>query len=176
MDTGERMSEDSNTSGKPCNHRLRRMTAINSPLSSITRPIFQRRGFLDGKIIQDWALIVGKTLSAISLPEKITFPQGKRRQGTIHLRLDNAAFATEVQHLQPLILERINRYFGYSAVANLRIIHGYMNKKESFKSVPFGSLEESEEKELDRKLSNITDPGLRLALKNLGSAVISRTS
>ena len=131
------MPENSNTSEKPSNHRLRRMTAIDSPLSSVTGPIFRRRGFLDGKIMQNWELIVGKLLSSISLPEKITFPTGKRIQGTIHLRLDNAAFATEVQHLQPVILERINRYFGYSAIANLRIIHGYMTKKENFNAFRF---------------------------------------
>ena len=59
------------------NDRIERMTAINTPLSKMIRQVFEKRGFLDGKIIQNWPLIAGKMLASLSLPERISFPRGK---------------------------------------------------------------------------------------------------
>ena len=88
------------------NDRFGRMTDVATPLTRVVGNVLERRGFLDGKIIHNWPQIVGRMLASVSLPERITFPKGKRMNGTIHLRLANSVYSTELQHLQPIIIEQ----------------------------------------------------------------------
>jgi len=90
-------------------------------LSKVVRRAFGRQGFAEPGILLRWPEIVGNTLSRFTLPERLTFPQGERNRGTLHLKVDGQ-FALEVQHLEPLIIERINGFFGYGAVARISIL------------------------------------------------------
>ena len=90
-------------------------------LSKVVRRAFGRQGFAEPGILLRWPEIVGDTLSRFTLPERLTFPQGERNRGTLHLKVDGQ-FALEVQHLEPLIIERINGFFGYGAVARISIL------------------------------------------------------
>ncbi len=76
------------------------------------------------RLIQDWPVIVGTYLSLNTRPVKITFPTGKKGNGTLLLAV-HGGFATEVQHMEPVLLEKINTYFGYQAVQRLRIQSEY---------------------------------------------------
>ena len=46
------------------------------------------------------------------------------RGGTLHVRVGSGALALELQHLEPVVIERINTYFGYRAVERLKLVHG----------------------------------------------------
>ena len=59
-----------------------------------------------------------------SRPDRISYANRERHSGLLHLRVDHSAMATELQHLEPQLLERINGYFGFKAVAKMRFIHG----------------------------------------------------
>ena len=76
--------------------------ALAGSLASTTKTIFGKRGFADGAILRDWAMIAGEHLAAHSQPEKIAYPKGSGDGGALHLRIDSGAMATELQHLQPL--------------------------------------------------------------------------
>jgi hypothetical protein len=67
-------------------------------LPRLTRAALGKRGFAEGGIVTDWAAIVGSELAASSLPEKLSFAQGARRDGTLQVRV-TGAFALELQHL-----------------------------------------------------------------------------
>ncbi|MDX1580648.1 MAG: DUF721 domain-containing protein, partial [Alphaproteobacteria bacterium] len=86
------------------------------PLASLTRrmtePAFRRQGFAQQDIVTRWAQIVGPALGETSLPEKLNFPPGKRRGGTLIVRVEGG-MALELQHLAPQVIERVNSYFGY---------------------------------------------------------------
>jgi hypothetical protein len=43
--------------------------------------------------------------------------------GTLTLKVQSSQ-ATRLQHLEPQLIERINGYFGYRAIARLRLLHG----------------------------------------------------
>ena len=90
-------------------------------MNKIVRRAFGRQGFAEPGILLRWHEIVGDTLARFTLPERLSFPQGERSRGTLHLKVDGQ-FALEVQHLEPMIVERINTFFGYGAVAKIAIL------------------------------------------------------
>lgn len=105
-------------------HTQRRgIHALASMLPKVTAPIFKSRGFAEAGILTDWPAIVGPHLARHTMPEKIAFARGARSAGTLHI-VTESAFAPELQHLEPQVIERINGYFGYGAVARLTIRHG----------------------------------------------------
>jgi len=146
------------------------MRAIASPLGKITRTAVRRRGFAEGAILSDWPAIVGPLLARTTCPLKVSFPRGERGDGTLHLRVASSALSTEITHLQPLIIERINAYFGYGAVSRLALTHGPL--PERVKAKPPRPAPTAERKQaVAEVLQEITDPDLKAALERLGLAL-----
>jgi len=148
--------------------------ALAQPLSAVTREVFGRRGLADGAILTDWPEIAGEHLARHSLPEKVTFPRGSRAGGTLHLTIDNGSLATELLHLEPLLVERINGYFGFCAVARLRIVQGPLPKVAAKRTRAARPLIDKERANLAASLTDVDDPELRRALEALGRAVLGR--
>src|SRR5690349_10113324 len=76
---------------------------------------FRRFGFVQSSIVSRWAEIVGERYAKVSSPESIRFPTGKKGGGALTLLVDGA-HAPLIQHLTPMIVERVNRFFGYAAI------------------------------------------------------------
>lgn len=154
--------------------RRKAVQPVAAPLSRVTRRAFGRRGFAEGEIIRDWSLIAGELLAAHTLPEKISFPPGSRKGGTLHLRVGLPGLATEIQHLKPQLIDSINRYFGYRAVDRLTLVQAPVRLPDKPNAPVTRALTPAEEQSLLENLDGITDPELRLALQRLGQAVIGR--
>ncbi|HEX9702323.1 MAG TPA: DciA family protein [Rhodospirillales bacterium] len=148
--------------------------ALAQSLGAVTRQVFGRRGLADGAILNDWHLIAGEHLARHSLPEKVTFPQGTRVGGRLQLRIDNGSMAMELMHLEPLLIERINGYFGFKAVAGLKIIQGPLPRSEARRRAGGRALKPAEERDLAESLMDVGDPELKQSLAALGRAVIGR--
>jgi hypothetical protein len=76
---------------------------------------FRRFGFVQSAIVSRWAEIVGERYARVSSPESIRFPTGKKFGGVLTLLVEGA-HAPLIQHLTPLIVERVNRFFGHAAI------------------------------------------------------------
>ncbi len=151
------------------------LRALAVSLPRVTKKLFGKRGFAEGGLAADWPGIVGAELAARCRPGKLAFARAaERREGTLTLRVE-APFATEVQHLAPQIMERINGYFGYRAVARLRL------KQVAYTARPatLGPASQSTKPEpapeispeLAARLDTVEDPELRAALGRLGRAL-----
>ena len=147
--------------------------ALAAMVAKITNPVFKKRGLAGGAIVNDWPVIAGPYLAARSAPEKIVYPAGESSDGTLHLKTDSGGLATELQHLEPVLLERVNTYFGYRAVARLKLFQGPL-KVRGREPPPLRSLHLAEEKDLLAHLLAVDDPNLRQALERLGRAVRAR--
>ena len=90
-----------------------------APLSDLVSDIvgraFHRRGFTVPALVTEWPAIVGPELARTTLPLKIVFPRGARTGGVLHIRVEGA-FALELQHMEPLLIERLNGFYGYAAL------------------------------------------------------------
>ncbi|WP_316979296.1 DUF721 domain-containing protein [Shumkonia mesophila] len=158
----------------PSTRRSGRVKALASAVEGVTRPIFGRRGLADGAIVHHWQAIVGERFSALTAPEKLVFPTGARHGGTLHLRVASGGIATQLQHLEPLLVERVNSYFGYQAVARLHFKQGPVTTPgESPAPVP-PPLDAREEAGLAACLDVVEDPDLKAVLQSLGRAVVTR--
>src|SRR5919106_1345380 len=95
---------------------LRRLPDL---LGKVLDPASRRRGLAEAGVLTDWPRIVGEVLARRCQPVKLTGSRG--HGGILHVHVAGSA-ALELQHSEPQLLERINSYFGYPAVARLRLI------------------------------------------------------
>ncbi len=89
---------------------------------------FRRFGFVQSSVVTRWPEIAGERFSDVCVPESIRFPRGQKEGGTLHL-VAHGAHAPMLQHVGPEIVERVNRFFGYPAVARLAIRQGVMPQR-----------------------------------------------
>ncbi|HEY1723510.1 MAG TPA: DciA family protein [Magnetospirillaceae bacterium] len=126
-----------------------------------------KRGFAAATLAADWPAIVGTVLSAQTLPLRIVFPRGERNQGTLHMRVASGAFALQVQHLEPQIIQRVNGHFGYAAVARLALTQGPIPQRKP-KRVPVPPPSAEVDPALKKRIETVSDDDLREALAGLG--------
>jgi hypothetical protein len=149
------------------------------PLSSFAaraaRSAFARKGFGAAEILMRWPAIVGPTVAAHALPERLVFPPGQRTDGVLHVAVAPGGFATELQHLEPLVLERINGFFGYRAVIRLRLHQRMLavRPRERERPTPAPLSPEAADR-LEKALSGTRDARLRAALESLGREILRR--
>ncbi len=148
--------------------------ALAAVIDRITRPLFGRRGFADGAVIADWPAIVGPRLAADSAPERIDFPRGQRTDGTLRLRVAGGSLATELQHLEPVLVERVNGYFGYRAVARVRLVQGPVTERAEAPPRRPEPETDHPDPDLAARLAEVGDPELRAALEALGRSLAAR--
>ena len=148
---------------------------LASHVGKLIKPIFGERGFSDAAIINDWSAIAGEHLALHSAPEKIHYTQGRKSKGTLHLRIDNGGLAIQLQHLESVLIERINAYFGFAAVARIRITQGPLPETPKKKIATPRPLSEIEERGLLNCLSDVDDDDLHQALERLGRAILGKT-
>jgi hypothetical protein len=132
---------------------------------------FRRFGFIQSSIVSRWSDIVGERYARVSSPESIRFPAGKRAGGVLTLLVDGA-HAPLIQHLTPLIVERVNRFFGYAAINRIVFRQG---KPPAASPRPDRPQLRPVPKELGDGLREIADPELRACLESL-AAQIAATS
>jgi hypothetical protein len=86
-----------------------------------------------------------------------------------------AAKGIEIQHRAPLVIERINLFFGRAVVERLALVQAPLPLSSPPPPAPARALARGEAAALDRQLDGIADPQLRAALDRLGRAVIATT-
>jgi hypothetical protein len=144
--------------------------ALADLMPEIGRAAFRRFGFVQSSVVSRWDEIVGPRYAAVSAPDAIRFPIGKKADGTLELVVEGA-HATMMQHVVPEIIERVNRFFGYNAVAKIKMRQGVVTRADprpkavappSLKPVPM---------ELGESLRNISDPELFAVLESLAKSL-----
>ena len=148
--------------------------AVGSFIPGLTRKAFEKYGFSTASLITDWPAIAGTELAAYTAPDRLKWPRrteqdtqtAKGRNGaTLVLRVDGAR-GLDVQYKARQIVERINAYFGYAAVAELRIVQapvgaaGAEPRQRRQPAMP-----------LTHEVAGVSDPALRDALARLGAGV-----
>lgn len=134
---------------------------------SIGGAAFRRFGFVQSSVVTRWPEIVGSRYAEVSAPESIRFPAGKRADGVLTLMVDGA-HAPMLQHVAPAIVERVNRFFGYPAVARVVIRQGAIARATPRRTTP---AVRPAPVELGDSLRAIADPELRACLEGLAGAL-----
>lgn len=104
-------------------------------LPQLTKAVFEKKGFARATLVTDWEAVVGRDIASKCRPLKLNWPRlpagatpadvlpgrGERRPGGRLTLSADPAFAMEIPYLASLIRERINGYYGYSAVNDVRV-------------------------------------------------------
>ena len=144
--------------------------AIGDLTPEIGRTAFRRFGFVQSSVVTRWPEIVGPTHALVCSPEAIRFPPGEKSEGILQLVV-KPAHAPLIQQVIPEIIERVNRFFGYNAVARAKIRQGAVTPPKtdeppkpppSLKAIPM---------ELGDSLRDIGDPELRVVLESLARSI-----
>lgn len=128
---------------------------------------FRKFGFVQNSVVSRWPEIVGERYAKVSLPESIRFPAGRKSGGTLTLLVEGA-HAPLLQHLGPMIIERVNRFFGYAAIAKVAFRQGRLptatprQARPQPAPVPIA---------LGEGLCAIADPELRACLESLAGHI-----
>jgi len=137
-------------------------------ISDVAGVTFKRFGFVQGAVVSRWAEIVGERYARVSTPESIRFPGGKKSGGTLTLSVEGA-HAPLIQHLGPLIIERVNRFFGYEAVNKIAFSQGRAPRPKANVERPVTAPVPTE---LGEGLRKIADPELRTVLESLAGKLV----
>jgi hypothetical protein len=132
---------------------------------------FAKRGFASAELVTRWTEIAGPEIAEHSQPEKIQWSPAHAGQppepGRLVLRVEGPV-AIEIQHLSGVILERVNRFFGWQAVGAIRIRQAPL-RRAAPRAQPKPDPQATAR--IAATLADIQDANLRDALARLGSAV-----
>lgn len=143
--------------------------AIADLMPDIGNAAFRKFGFIQSSIVTRWTEIAGPKHAALSCPESIRFPPGKKAEGTLHLVVASG-HAPILQHVVPDLIARVNRFFGYQAVVKIAIRQGEVHRPEPADRPPPRMLKPMPV-EMGEGLREIGDPELRAVLEALASGV-----
>lgn len=156
---------------------------MNKPSRSFPRPLselaagalsgpLKAQGFASTEIIARWGEIVGPEIAAHSEPLKINWPRAAGEEApepaTLVLRVEGPA-AVEIQHLSGIILERVNRFFGWQAIGRLSLRQAPLRRHAP--PAPPAAPDPAEQARIAASMPEIEDENLKAALARLGAAV-----
>ncbi len=139
-------------------------------MPEVGRTAFRKFGFVQSSVVSRWPEIVGERHARVCTPESIRFPPGEKSEGILQLVVV-PAHAPLINHVVPEIIERVNRFFGYSAVARVKLRQGEVkpppasprpSAPPSLRPIPL---------ELGESLRDIGDPELRSVLESLARSL-----
>jgi hypothetical protein len=141
-------------------------------LSDVFSDAYKKQGFAARELVTRWAEIAGPEIAKHTEPLKIQWPRPVEGQpqepATLVLRVEGPA-ALEIQHSSDTLLERVNRFFGWSAVGKLALRQAPLSRRERPRPRP--SPDAREVAKVAETLSAVEDEELRAALARLGASI-----
>lgn len=151
-----------------------RLTAkpLSLMMGDVLSAAYAKQGFAARELVTRWPEIAGRDIAEHAQPLKMQWPRPVEGQpqepATLILRVEGP-MALEIQHTSDVILERVNRFFGWNAVGRIALRQAPLTRK-SPNAAPRGPDAESIQKEA-AGLTAVEDEGLRGALARLGAAI-----
>lgn len=161
------------------------MTTGNRPkplsdlVPGLTRDIFGRKNLLFGKLMAQWMHIAGPDIAERAMPMDLKFQRKAEKdksppQAVLVLAVQ-PAYALEFSYQKGLLIERLNMFFGYPAVKDVKVVQNseIMDKKKPAKPAA-KPLTLQEQQKVEAAVAAVQENDLQTALKNLGKAILSR--
>ncbi|CAK0744246.1 hypothetical protein CCP2SC5_1280005 [Azospirillaceae bacterium] len=149
--------------------RLNRSEPISRAIVAISTRIFGKKSKMFGTFLAEWSSIMGPLLADKTSLEQVVFPRGRDAPATLKVRV-SMGFATDFLHYTPVIIERINGFFGYCFVNKITILQNIPEAPQRRYSRAEPVLEK-ETMKLASSLTGIQSPELREALARFGVAL-----
>ena len=123
--------------------------------------ILKKNGYNYSEIISKWSILVGKDIANCAYPKSIKMKKGNSN-GTLILAV-NRGDEINVEYSKKEIVNKINSYFGYKLINEIRVqTFNSANKKEIKKNI----LDETSKK-FEEKINEIKNKDIRDSLSQL---------
>jgi hypothetical protein len=146
--------------------------ALSQLVGKTIADLFARQGFASTGIVTHWPEIVGPEIADHAEPMRMVWPRRVHEDdpdpATLVLRVEGPV-ALEIQHLSGVIIERVNRFFGWRAVGRIQIRQAPLARRG--RKVPRPAPDPAIVARLAAGMADIADDDLRGALARLGAAV-----
>lgn len=156
----------------PAVNKPRPARSLADLASSFLAETFKKQGFASTELVTRWQDIVGPEIGAHAEPIKLQWRRAidgePSEPATLVLRVEGPA-AIEIQHLSNVILERVNRFFGWQAVGRIALRQAPLTRRAASPAAA-----ETDPAAIERvadTLAAVGDDDLRMALARLGAAV-----
>jgi hypothetical protein len=162
--------------------------AVGNWVPRLTQRAFEKFGFSAATLITDWETIVGAELARYTAPERLKWPRnpgsdsGEMEHGetgrpgaTLVLAVDPSR-ALDLQYRARQVAERINAYFGYRAVVDIRLVQvpGLSARMDARKALPIAAPRRASPPPAEVRA--IADEELRNALTRMAAGLEARDS
>jgi hypothetical protein len=141
---------------------------IGQPLADA----FKRQGFASREIVTRWPEIAGPEIAAHAEPIRMQWSRqanaDRNEPATLILRVEGPA-AIEIQHMSGLIIERVNRFFGWQAVDRVALRQAPLGRRP--RRAARKPIDAAQARRIADGLDGIADAPLRAALGRLGAAL-----
>ncbi|MBL9029136.1 MAG: DUF721 domain-containing protein [Caedimonas sp.] len=142
-------------------------------LTHVMKPALRRRSLGEATIILDWVKIIGAELAQRCYPERLIFPRGKREGGTLMIAVDSGS-SLLIQYSESLLIDWINSYFGYQAIARIKLKHTQIPFKTTGNGTNHEKTCEMTEVEEAQAFLNMKDSELKNAMIRFKSSYDAR--
>ncbi|MFV0281297.1 MAG: DUF721 domain-containing protein [Rhodoblastus sp.] len=159
--------------------RKARAKALADFLPDTLDPLVAQLGMSQATLVLDWTEIVGERLAGLCQPARLRWPpRGPKSDparanepATLMLRVA-PGMGLEIQHLAPVLIERVNAHLGWRCVAKIALRHEPFTPKRKAERQPLPA-DPRAKAEAERLAAGIEDASLRAALTRLGTAALT---
>lgn len=158
----------------------RGFSAANLAASEPMRKAAARRGIAEMRLLTQWPQVVGPRLARMTRPVRVRHDRNGHGLGGVLILAVNGPRASEIEVELPQIVERVNAYYGYRAIAGAKLtqteqpIDPMSAGPRRREGVDAASLPQEKRDALAELTKPIGDDALRDALTRLGANVMAR--
>ena len=95
------------------------LRSFKNSLPKNVKKILNKKGFVYSEILNKWNYLVGNEISKVSFPKTFK-PSGKNAPGTLIISAQRGN-EISVEYSKNTIIEKINSFFGYKVLNNIRL-------------------------------------------------------
>lgn len=168
------------TSGTAARQRRRGGKGFRSASGAsrdIVRTLASKKGFAEADVLLRWAEIVGEAHRGLCHPQAVRFSRDRNLAATLVVECTSAR-APEVEHLSPVLIERVNQFYGYRAIGRIKVVQTAGLRGFGEAQAPFGGPSTDPSRAHQREAADmardIENPGLRAALTRMGAHVLAQ--
>ena len=150
------------------------------PLAALVLPcmdaVLAKQGFSETDVLMHWPEIVGSTLASHCRPIKLQWrpriagSDSSLEPATLLIRVEGS-FAIMLQHMAPVVLEKVNGHLGWRCVGKIALRQGPLpllpRREPSLRAV-----DPEARRQAATLAASVIDDDLRRALVRLGSRVL----
>ena len=143
------------------------LRSFKNSLPKNVKKILNKKGFVYSEILNRWNYLVGNEISKVSFPKTFK-PNGKNAPGTLIINIQRGN-EINIEFSKNTIIEKINSFFGYKILNNVRLetfnnLKENVNKKKMY-------ISKSYTKKFKDSLKSINNEKIKKSLMELINAI-----